>query len=95
MLVYVLVGLFGVFMHVVCFGIQIDELLLKTPEEKNILEDRKETWAMMADNGFQGAQNRFSAVLPAKKPRNGNLTRAQEIKNENCQSQNIGRELLW
>ena len=69
-------------MHAVCFGIQIDELLLKIPEEKNILEDRKETWAIMADKGFQDAQNRFRAVLPAKNPRNGNLTRAQEIENE-------------
>ena len=44
--------------------------------------DAKATWAIMAEKGFQGPQNRFRVVMPTKKPRNGNLTRAQEAENE-------------
>ena len=63
---------------------QMDQILAKA--ENNIEEedeDAPDTWSLMGDKGFQGAQHRMKIVLPHKKPRNRQLTPAQNRVNNN------------
>jgi len=56
---------------------EYQKYLQKTPEELKIMNDQETTWSLMADKGYQGAQNFVRVVLPTK----GEGGRAQNDEN--------------
>ncbi len=60
---------------------------MKTPQE---LKDNPDpAWKLMGDKGFQGLQLDVPSILPAKKPRGGELTPQQHDKNKNIASERV------
>jgi hypothetical protein len=53
----------------------------KLYDESGVNERLNEDEAMMGDSGFQGIQKDHRAVLPAKKPKGGELTDTQKARN--------------
>jgi hypothetical protein len=84
------------------------ELLVKTQMEMRLRDDGElhdqypSHWAILYDKGFQGIVSELRAIIPKKKPRNGNLTSREKRKNSQigedriiCENFYGRKKVLW
>jgi hypothetical protein len=62
----------------------------KLYDQSGVGDQLDEDEAIMGDSGFQGIQKAHRAVLPDKKPKGGELTRAQRKRNHRISQKRIG-----
>jgi len=71
-------------------------------DEGELIEEFSDSWGILMDKGFQGAQTEIRSTIPSKKPRTRSLTSAEKRRNEKVSADRIivenffGREVtLW